>query len=832
MQKFSVTPIGTCRVHNPIKQAQTRYPIAVNTARVYGYTHTSAEALQQLRFMQGDKVFDPRVVPLIFRNEAAHNDCGAVWQKSDLQIVEISSAKKITAGDDSVQLNYLYRYFADFFAGDKRTLRFWSLVKRGERVELGDFLRDEPSYRLLSPEDRALLTSLRMEKQDFVSVKRDMAEMIDRLGRDAVVFVTHVNGQTPDGSTIPSREQLINWVRLAAEQLDVACFDPTEAMQRFGQERAMEHDGLDLTHFTAAFSDRVYAELHREHIGPRMEIRPDLADWQDQTSRQHLIADNIEALIRFDDFTTGMRRLYAELRKDPDALPLRQLRGKMMSQLGDFEGAIRDLADKSQEAALSPEAQVALLEAYAGTQQWPEAMALADSLLGDEHESGTIYACAASACEQLDRPECALRYWKQAFRHDRTNLAAALKVLTLLSENEDADQLTGWRNEVLEQSGAGTTGATELARWSIEHRDEALFGKVFGAIFRLDAHRAEALFDSLFAADMFRAAAACLRQLAQPATDAAARSGARLAAQGAKVAAELLEKGEFRAAHELAAAGAEVKSGGVAARTERKALSEIRRAIRGAYSKGDYPAVRALWADAGETVLAAADTVLPVALSLHKLGEDAAALDLLMKVHQDEHTDPATLRWTGRIAAGLGRYEVALPMYAALRRSASPSADKFQAEIERFFETAERRASRQLRAVIDRGDFGHALHLAELLRPEVADAAWLQTDLERLNRRLRVQLREIEKGAAEDEDRAEVLALLLRINPDDAVILRRSALEAMRKMRFAEAAELWGRLNQLAPGVETNARNLERCRILAVRQQKKSSVARSPEPVA
>ena len=88
------------------------------------------------------------------------------------------------------------------------------------------------------------------------------------------------------------------------------------------------------------------------------------------------------------------------------------------------------------------------------------------------------------------------------------------------------------------------------------------------------------------------------------------------------------------------------------------------------------------------------------------------------------------------------------------------------------------------------------------------------------------QLREIENGNSDDDDRERVLMLLLRMNPDDAAILRRTAIEYMRQMRFQEAAELWSRLDLLAPGTETNRRNLEKCRILAARQHK-SPVART-----
>ncbi len=179
----------------------------------------------------------------------------------------------------------------------------------------------------------------------------------------------------------------------------------------------------------------------------------------------------------------------------------------------------------------------------------------------------------------------------------------------------------------------------------------------------------------------------------------------------------------------------------------------------------------------------------------------------------------------------LGRYEIALPMYSELRQSRNPAAEKFQAEVGKFFETAERRALKQLRNAVVDGQLTTALDLADLLRPDVADGDRLQREIERVNRLLRVQLREIENGGSDDDDRERVLMLLLRMNPDDPAILRRTALEFMRQMRFQEAAELWGRLNQLAPGTETNMRNLEKCRILAARQHK-SPVDRKLAPAA
>jgi tetratricopeptide (TPR) repeat protein len=820
VQKLSVTPIGTCRINNPLRQAQSKYPIFLNTTGIYGFTHTSDEALQQLRFLQGDKIFQEQVRPIVFRAEAGHGSGADRWQPSDLQIVEISSAKKITSGDDSVQINYLYRHFADFFSSGSRTQRFWSLVKRRAMAELADFLETEPAYQMMTAEDRSLLTSLGMEQQDFASIKADMAEMVERLGRDALLFVTHVNARTPDGSTIPPREKVIHWVKLAAEQLDVPCFDPTDAMAAFGQERALEHGGLDLTHFTQAFSDRVYAEIHREHVGRMMELRPELAGEQDSAARQHLLADNIEALMRFDDFLVGTRRLYAALRKEPDAIPLIQLRGKILAQTGDFEGAVRDLENLDRSSSLSPEGRIALLEAYAGTEAWARAIELADELLGEEYESGVIYTCAATACERTGQLEAALGHWKQAFRHDRSDLNAALRTLALLSQLDQGDQLKAWREEVLEHSRSSTNGAFEIARWALEHRDEELFAKVFGAICEQDLHRAENLFDRLIPEDLFKAAAACLRILAGFKNETVARQLDKVAARSSKVAAELLADGLFNPAYDLADAAAQIRQDGIALRTRRAAMAHYRGIIREAYGRQDYPAVVEAWAAASDIVLHATDAALLAAVSLHKLERNADALELLLRIHDREPGNAAVLRWSGRIASLLSRYGTALPMYAALRQSQDPAAEKYRAEIARFFETAERRALKQLRSAIVDGQFALALDLAELLEPDIEDRDRLHSEVERLNRLLRIKLREIENGNSDDENRERVLLMLLRIKPDDAAILRRLALELMRQVRFQEAAELWSRLDRLSPGTETNMRNLEKCRILAARQHK------------
>ncbi|HEU4809293.1 MAG TPA: hypothetical protein VFS69_01420, partial [Sphingomicrobium sp.] len=183
MTKLRITPVGTCRIHTPLRRAAARYPILMDIRRNYGFVHTSEEALQLVRFLQGDKTFQPQVAPLVARDGKLAMHSAEQWEPSDLHIVEISSGKRITCGADAVQSNYLSHHFADFFASASRSRTFWSLVKKAHRQDLLEFLEQQETYKLLAPEDRDLLASLQVEPQSFKALKTDMAEIVDRLGK-------------------------------------------------------------------------------------------------------------------------------------------------------------------------------------------------------------------------------------------------------------------------------------------------------------------------------------------------------------------------------------------------------------------------------------------------------------------------------------------------------------------------------------------------------------------------------------------------------------------------------------------------------------------------
>jgi len=123
-----ITAIGSCRISTPFKAAALSHPVVNNTGRVYGYTHTSAEALQQIRFLQGEFTPPTDSLPLLMPNVDVDALASVQHPTSDIYFIELSSTKELRIADTQVQLNYVTRHFVEFFADKLSARDFWRLA--------------------------------------------------------------------------------------------------------------------------------------------------------------------------------------------------------------------------------------------------------------------------------------------------------------------------------------------------------------------------------------------------------------------------------------------------------------------------------------------------------------------------------------------------------------------------------------------------------------------------------------------------------------------------------------------------------------------------------
>ncbi len=267
-EKVRITAIGSCRISTPFKRAPNAYPVLNNSGRVYGYTHSSAEALQQLRFLQGEFSPDPALLPILMPNTDMAQLETQEHTPSDIYFVELSSAKRLRVGATHVQLNYVTQHYRDFFADRAQAAHFWKLSDGAQQEQKRDWLSGLTGFQTLSKADQSCLLSMTREMATLETVSADMREIAARVPN--VVFITHCNALTADGAHIASRNAYIQLVEQAAQALGLPVYNPTAAMLAFGQADAMSDAETSLSHYSDDFADFLFDGLFERYMSPRL----------------------------------------------------------------------------------------------------------------------------------------------------------------------------------------------------------------------------------------------------------------------------------------------------------------------------------------------------------------------------------------------------------------------------------------------------------------------------------------------------------------------------------------------------------------------------------
>ncbi len=262
-----ITAIGSCRISTPFKAAPLTHPVLNNAARIYGYTHTSAEALQQIRFLQGEFTPPTEILPLLLPNADFDALLDTAHPTSDIYFIELSSTKELRIADTQVQLNYVTRHFADFFADKLRARDFWRVADGMQEDAKGKFLSEQERYQHLSVSDQTLLQNLTRSLSTPESLTNDLTEIRDRLPN--VIFITHCNALGKTHQPIASRAAYIEMVEEVARGLNLPVFNPTASMQAFGQHAAMSDAETSLSHYSEDFGNFLFDGLFETYITPK-----------------------------------------------------------------------------------------------------------------------------------------------------------------------------------------------------------------------------------------------------------------------------------------------------------------------------------------------------------------------------------------------------------------------------------------------------------------------------------------------------------------------------------------------------------------------------------
>ncbi|WP_127612128.1 hypothetical protein [Croceicoccus ponticola] len=831
---MSITPIGTCRINTPLRRAIDHYPVVLDADLVYGFSHTSDEALQQIRFIQGEKRFDERSadclfraaqVPAVLSGANVGPTDGSAPQPADLYIVEISSAKKITALGDSLQINYLYRAFPSVFSQPGTITKFWSLAKHVERDAFLTFLGSLPAFRALDDAARALLSDVRLVIQDGVAIAADMRDIVDRLGADRVLFVTHVNAITDENRVIAGRDRIIKAVKQAATELGVPCYDPTDAMLTVGQEVAMEKGGADLTHYTLAFSDLVFLDIYKQFLAPRFgdRVAVDVAAIAAQIDEE-VVAGRIGRLLDHHP-RLAEAELSVALRRMPNAHSLLEMRGRLLFARERFDEAREILASLDAQNALSSSGRRELLDISVRQQDWQTAKTLFEALIGEEYEDREVFLLGARAYEQLGETKAAIDNYIRAFQANLDNTELALRALELLAQTGDKARAGSLRQQVVDAAIAGRIDAEALREWALRHRD----AKVLAGVRALDASgnfakTCEVTDQLIEFGDADAAAAAFADVVALAGTDADSRRDAE------RISNRLYDWAEAEAlagnhgpAYVLSEASA-VHGGRPVSAACRDSRESFAARIEAASAALDYPAIAALAGSAPALVHSRERLTLIWGAALQKLGLCEQAVEVLADGYHLRPDDIDLLRMYARVAAIGGRYDLALPLFRKLRASGEP-ARRYDAEIERFFGNVEPRALKMIGKFADAGEHDRAFAIYNDLGEWVEDRESLHKAGGKMARALWLEVRQLAANAGLENEVEAKLRRILAIDPDHVRAIRQLGKLLMEQNRFREAKTYWLSAMALDPSNVADMRNSRRCSMMMDKMSIEAAIA-------
>ncbi|CAD6554786.1 CDC27 family protein [Paraburkholderia metrosideri] len=807
--KLKIAPIGTCRIHGPLRKGVSVYPIKAHSLRNYGFVHSSAEALQQLRFMFGKASIPSDIQPVLFRPSVVAEKLGLPYSAADLYLVEISSRKLVTVDERPVQTNYLSRYFAEFFADRNRTRQFWTMGSPARLEERRAWLDQDPAFLHLSEQDRNLLARMVRRVQSDDEIEQEMQEIVNLIGRDKIVFVTHVDARTTDDEVIDQRHTLIQTVKSISARLEVPCYEPTAVMQEMGQANALENGGLDLTHYTDEFAQRICADWYSQYFLQLV----DFASLLNTTPVVDLPdpAESIEAAWNSGNLLDASRRVHAVLRTDRGRPEHQMLLARMQSELGNYEAAIALIEAARQDEDSTEQVDELLMRCYFELERYQEAQRTAAALLGDERETTEILRICAVSATRTGEIETAIANWKRLFRISPDSTEAADAVLNLLEMTSAVEAAGHWADEV--RAVLPTHGASYAVQWkrSIAAGDRLALLAVAEQAPRLEDRDTVSL--ARYASDRGYASAAAALLVSQ---DLLGRKSTDFERWVSNQGPQWLNDGEQALERDdLAVATDRIKAICQIDPTNRNALraewdleKQLQKSARAAFVAKDYA-----------KLLRIIDVAINARITFPELdnyrGRAADALgDIETAIHHlrlaaDQPEAPVSVRLhLARVAIRNERLRDAVEAYAVVARDSS--ADKAsQEEALRQLSSLRTRGIRAARELNASGLPDEAWTLLELIEQLTVGDAPIAPEKKRVISSLHAKIRLLDPASA--EERMAVSETILRLAPDDHIGLKTAAVAAMRLQRFTQALTHWQALHEMGENVEYIEGNIKKC---------------------
>ena len=259
---LTVTVIGTCRVHDPLRKMQEVGLIELNNGGMDSFIHSTPEAKLLLNVLQGLNEYNEDLVKLQVgetKELKLKPNQDFDFNRTQILLVEISTTKLISSMDNPLQFNEVNRHLCTPYGKFGIELRKnidHAFYNRRTHVSVPEVnVPDDFPTKYIE-----LISTLKPQVLDEVGICSDLRQIIEAAGIP-VLLVNHINLPGKDGKKISSRNRLCKIINNYGKENGISVFNPEVMFGNHKREDLLMKEGEDLNHYAKDKLDIVGLEL-------------------------------------------------------------------------------------------------------------------------------------------------------------------------------------------------------------------------------------------------------------------------------------------------------------------------------------------------------------------------------------------------------------------------------------------------------------------------------------------------------------------------------------------------------------------------------------------
>ena len=262
----TVAVIGTCRVHDTLREVQSLGLIQIENGGLNSFVHTLPEILLRLEVMSRKSIYLQDIVDIQVGTRSGvklRPEESFELTEVDIVVIEISSLKAIFYHEHPLQFNEVNRYLCtpngDFGIKLREEINLAFKNKTNE-IKIPNL----PYPESLPQKYRQIISGLSPMLMNEEEINSYLEKIILFVNDIPIIFVNHINIEGHNGGKISSRNKLCQIISNYCNINSLPLFEPASLFKIHTKEQLLAKDGTDLAHYAKHALEIVGMEQYKK----------------------------------------------------------------------------------------------------------------------------------------------------------------------------------------------------------------------------------------------------------------------------------------------------------------------------------------------------------------------------------------------------------------------------------------------------------------------------------------------------------------------------------------------------------------------------------------